>query len=406
MSAPLSTGLTKGLVTGAVLAGLLLTAAALAPSDAPGAASTVKTSAVPSAFTVKGNGWGHGVGMSQYGAQVQASQGRSAAQILEHYYHPAKVSKLTGYRDREIVVQLLRSPEATMLPESGRARLKVGGKIVKLRKGKVVTTFAGKTYTGNAQIQWQNTRAWKGSAATLLNVAKADDGRGTVPLRHGVVDLKPLDGKVNVTATMRMRDEYLNGLAEVPSSWPSQALQAQAIAARTYSIRNLGSLKSACGCNVYDEVDSQKFTGWRKEHEGTNGVYGKRWVGAVAASNDKVVMYKSHLIDATYFSSSGGKTRSAKDVWGGDPGYLNSRDDHWSLRSAGNAWTQSVSQRQMAQAFGTKDVVSVAVTRRADLTLAKAVATTRSGKKVSLGGATFRARLAPRSAWVRQITAS
>ncbi|MBU5899927.1 SpoIID/LytB domain-containing protein, partial [Vibrio cholerae O1] len=72
--------------------------------------------------------------------------------------------------------------------------------------------------------------------------------------RHGKIEIRQLKNALNVLGVMRTNSEYLPGVAEVPPSWRAPALEAQAIAARTYAYRNLGPLKSACACNVYDEV--------------------------------------------------------------------------------------------------------------------------------------------------------
>ena len=68
------------------------------------AASVALPAAAPASFTVHGSGWGHGLGMSQYGAYGMALDGRSATNILEHYYEPAKVTTRTD--DPTIRVQV------------------------------------------------------------------------------------------------------------------------------------------------------------------------------------------------------------------------------------------------------------------------------------------------------------
>lgn len=135
-------------------------------------------------------------------------------------------------------------------------------------------------------------------------------------------------------------------------------LQAQAIAARTYAYRNLGPLKAACACNVYDEVTSQHFKGWAHENAKDSGPWRRAVQDTQSGSgasvrNAKVVMYKGGLIDAVYSSSSGGKTNSAAEVWGSDIPYLRSRDDAASKTAAARnpnaSWTVKPSQAAMAK---------------------------------------------------------
>ena len=147
------------------------------------------------------------------------------------------------------------------------------------------------------------------------------------------------------------------------------------------------SVKASCDCNVTDEVQDQKFTGWRKENEQPG--YGAKWKAAVDATvsrsgstptSGKVVMYGGRLAETLYSSSTGGATRNSEDVWGGAAlPYLRSRDDSWSLKQSANnpydSWTQSVSQAKMAKVFGLNDVVSVKISRATDKTIASATAT-------------------------------
>lgn len=399
--------------------------------------------AVPSSFTVSGAGWGHGVGMSQYGAQGMAKDGSSSRQILEHYYSPAKLSTSTSYAASDIKVQVLKSATASVSASGGQLRLVKAGKVIASGTGTAAASvgvnpadatktkqlkvrFNNKDYYGALQVQWQNTRAWTGGPLTTVAVPRANEGTGTVNYRHGVINLDLLGGQVNVINQLRLNDEYLYGLAEMPSSWQGAALQSQAIAGRTYAMRNMASVKSACGCNVYDEVASQKFTGWNKENEGTNASYGKKWVAAVNATLSKVgtaaptggqvMTYAGKLIDATYFSSSGGSTRSGKSVWGTDTPYLQPRDDKWALPPfvSSTAWSAAVPQATMAKAFGLKEVLSVKLTfneskaknPNADTSNITLTAKDRSGKAVSLSGPSFRSKIGgTRSAWIQAVKA-
>ena len=413
---------------------------------------------VPASFTVSGAGWGHGVGMSQYGAQGRAAAGWSAERILEHYYAPAALSHTTSYASSDIRVQVLKAASVAPTVSAGSWRVlassgvvvtdpaapkeangddhevttfkpgaeikapyaPASGAVFSIKDGKVTTKVGKYVLTGSVRIQWQNTRAWPGGKAnTVVTVPKANDGADSASYRHGFLEIKPLGGQVNVVNQLRLNDEYLYGLAEMPSSWAPAALQAQAIAGRTYAMRNMASVKSACDCNVYDEVKSQKFMGWSKENEGASQSFGKRWVAAVEATIDRsgstitngdVMRNNGALIDAVYFSSSGGKTRTGESVWGTDTAYLQSRDDSLGSRSE---WSHSISQATMAKAFGLKNVVKVSLKKAPDLTVSSssvatssATATSSDGKTATLSGSAFRSKIGgTKSAWLRAVTA-
>src|SRR5207249_3565900 len=111
---------------------------------------------------------------------------------------------------------------------------------------------------------------------------------------------------------------YLLGLSEVPSSWPTAALEAQAVAARTYAlekVERLGQHRSFCDCGLYSSTADQVYGGWDKEAAAD----GARWAAAVARTRHQIVAYHGVPIQAYYSSSSGGHTESNDAVWGGAP---------------------------------------------------------------------------------------
>lgn len=116
--------------------------------------------------------------------------------------------------------------------------------------------------------------------------------------------------------------EYLVGvlLAEMPADFPDEALKAQAIASRTFALR-----KAAAGKHVGADVctDAACCQGWRED--GTAEEI-ERITQAVRDTDGLVVTYDGALIDATFFSCSGGKTETALAVWGSDIPYLQAVD--------------------------------------------------------------------------------
>ena len=381
------------------------------------AGAKIELTTAPSSFTLKGSGFGHGVGMSQYGARGMAAAGKSATQILEHYYNPATVTQTSANANSDITVQLLAGEKSvTLTPSAGRLRVKVGRTTVesgsaitveRTSSGRVRAKVGGQSYEGSwMTVEWQNTRYWSGSQATTVAVSRAQSG-STGTYRHGKIEIRQLKNALNVLGVMRTNSEYLPGIAEVPASWQSPALEAQAIAARTYAYRNLGPLKADCACNVYDEVTSQHFKGWAHENARESGPW-RRAVQATQSGsganvrNAKVVMYKGALIDAVYSSSSAGVTNSAAEVWGSDVPYLQSRDDAASKsKAAGNpnaSWTVTPSQAAMAKAFGLPDVATVTLTRTKAGLVTSAKATSTKGATATRSGAELRSALKLKSA--------
>lgn len=384
---------------------------------------------VPETFTINGSGWGHGVGMSQYGARGMAQEGYTATQILQHYYNPAKVTSSTAFATSDIQVQLLKTGSTVITPANGKIRIRSGSSVyestsavsVKTSGANVSFTVNSKTYTAaKISVEWEGTRYWAvAGKTTTVSIPGADAESGTGTYRHGKINVAVLGGQLNLVNSLRLNDEYLYGLAEVPSSWEPAALQAQAIAGRTYAMRNMNYIKPDCGCNVYDEVASQKFTGWKKENEGS-GTIGKRWKDAVNATQTKstagvpvsgtVVTYNGTLIEAVYSSSTGGLTRAGKSVWGTDTPYLQSRDDHWALKATvGNpnaAWTYGISQKQAATAFALPDVSSIVIGKTNEGIILSATAKSSTGVAKTITGSAFVKSFPVKAYWINSVSGS
>lgn len=377
-------------------------------------AKTAKAAA-PASFTLTGSGFGHGVGMSQYGARGMAAAGKSSTQILEHYYHSAKVTTTSKNADDSVRVRLLTGKKSvTLTPRSGRLRVKIGSKTVesgakvtieRTSSGTVQAKVGSKSYAGSKLVvEWQGTRYWKGSATTVSVSGAQNGSSGTY--RHGRLEIGQLKKTLNVVNVLGLNKEYLPGIAEMPASWQSEALRTQAIASRTYAYRNLGVPKAACGCNVFDEVASQRFLGWNHENASDSGP----WRKAVAATQTtsgssvksaRVITYKGSLIDAVYSSSAGGKTHSAAEVWGSAVPYLVSVDDspskYATAKDPNASWTVTIKQTDMARAFGLGDVRALSVAKTGSGLVKTVKATSVAGKTASLSGAALRTKLALKS---------
>jgi len=420
---------------------------------------------IPDAFVFQGSGWGHGVGMSQYGAASMARHGFTETEILTHYYAGTRVEMLpvTGSEDSEgdatVRVQVYGSggdsktdtilrvtptgatgtgtweldfytASSNPILDAGTPRRLTGTidqDIAVHASGKTVSaTVDGVTKSGSiAVLTWSGTtyREPTSEAAPVIQIIK-DDGssasNGTY--RHGKLVIGTANGRrLNIVNVLKLNSEYLYGIAEVPSSWAAEALQAQAIAARGYVVANRG-YKSSCDCQLYDDTRSQNFTGWNKESQGETGQWGARWVAAVdaTASDDgrkgMMLTYGSggvgHIVTGYYFSSSGGQTENSEQVWSAALSYTRSTPDPWSLDpEVGNrnaAWEISVDQAKAAEAFGLPDVVRVEIVSRsgpgahAGVTVLRARAS--NGATATIEGLErIRIKLGLKSAWVWSI---
>ncbi|NDE36120.1 MAG: SpoIID/LytB domain-containing protein, partial [Actinobacteria bacterium] len=155
--------------------------------------------------------------------------------------------------------------------------------------------------------------------------------------KYGQIVIKSVSNAVSsylaVTNILRLHDEYLWGIGEVPSSWPPAALEAQAITARTYALTKLSRVRTECDCQIYSTTVDQNFVGYSKEIE---RIYGIKWKEAVNRTfvdenSALVIIFEGKPINAFYSSSSGGSTQDVKDVWGSSFAYLQGVPDPWSL---------------------------------------------------------------------------
>jgi len=272
-------------------------------------AGTPTVAAEPS-FTLNGSGWGHGVGMSQWGARGMAEQGNSAAAILGHYYQGTAV---TGGGESNDVRVLIGVQGSFTLTTGGTTTI---AGVATLGGGAVVTVGR----SGNSIVLGGAVNATVGAPVTI------DPGGSPLlvaPLGHRYRrgNLKiGLDGGGGLRAVVGglSMNSYLRGLGEMPSSWPDEALRAQAIAARTYSQAKLNRADRWSGdYDVSASIDGA-YIGDDKEF----GPMGDRWNAAVDATGGQFVTYGGGLITAVYSASSGGYTENSEAVWGSPLPYL------------------------------------------------------------------------------------
>jgi SpoIID/LytB domain protein len=375
---------------------------------------------VPEKFDFRGSGYGHGVGMSQVGAFGMAREGKTATEILTHYYSGVEVAPVDDSAFLRINIQIFPGDLAPGIVETATAAttLPIGGSLTFSILGQALISSISDPATGANTalpqggiwtIRWSGTTALAGENSLL----KMKVGTTTKRYRYGQAQVKLVSGGLTsaaiiVTNTLRLHDEYLRGIGEVPSSWPSAALEAQVIAARTFGLAKKDNLRKICDCNLYSSTQDQNFVGWSKEVE---AVYGKKWVDAVSVTQPDTntglaILYKGKPIFAYYASSTGGVTENVQDVWGTPVPYLLSVPDPWSLDSTINpsysSWARSISQANMAKAFNLPDVARYEVTARTGGGAVKRVsAFSTNGKSSQLTGEKFRSLLKLPSAWIQ-----
>lgn len=320
----------------------------------------------------EGGGWGHGVGMSQFGVLGQVQDGRSVEQIIQHYYTGTKIGEVPAdhwVNNAEGLWIGLVENTTTVTLEA------VGGPV----------TFCQPVAECDIEQTMSPGEVWRyeiwdqDPSQCRLRLVDGAFNTGWSACGAGIADLGPsnrvsLNGSQYGRGTLRFDpspagfhgvvalplEQYLYGLAEVPSSWPAKALQVQTITGRSYAVATAkerggsdGSAKlSSCGCHLRSSTLDQAYVGWSKEVE----AFGSNWIAAVQATESQVVTYNSATIKTYYSSSNGGASENVEDVWGGSPvSYLRSVDDPWSADPDVNplaTWSVNVTDEAMASYFG------------------------------------------------------
>jgi SpoIID/LytB domain protein len=393
------------------------------------ATSAISTpaNAAPNEWIIVGSGWGHGVGLSQYGALGQALDGRSWQDILAHYYPGTNLGDSPV--DKQISVGLTQDRTAVFVrldKFSDDAQLEMSidgnpvatignGVIIRIESnGASVVTSGGED--GRAESRGSGKRisfrisAGSGLINTVSGTPETNPSSAlSTPghrYRYGTLNVVyggDNDGRPDLYSaiSMRLADEYLLGVAEMSSSWPKAALVAQVVASRSYGLGKVNSgLRGNCGCHVYNNTSDQVYVGFSKESDSWRDAVNS----SVAPSGQAAILtFGGKAITAYFASSTGGRTMSTRDAWGGNVAWSQSVDDNWSLnaRNPNARWGLRMSQSAMAAALGLSTVETIEVVERFPSGAAKTiVAKDPGGGSVTLSGRTFQARMKLKSTYV------
>jgi stage II sporulation protein D len=357
---------------GRVLTTLTLAAAAAALCLPSGAAGK---------WVVHGKGYGHGVGMSQYGAFGLAKKGRPYKKILRHYYTGVRVGKAKTRKVRVLLTTGLGALQFT------KARTACGKTLNPKRDYSFGVAGSGVELNnprGRRMKKCGDEGAASGGSVRFSGVGSY---RGKLIARNVGGSLYAIN-KVGI-------QQYVQGVIpnEVPASWPGQALRTQAVAARSYA---LNTRLSGNGYDLYDDTRSQVYGGKSSETAATNRASRKTAGQVIKAGGGTATAY--------FFSTSGGKTENSEFVFAERRSYLKAVKDPADRRSPYHRWKARFSNSEMETKLsglfsGKLRKVRVLKTGRSPRIVRAKVVGSRGSTKVS--GDTLRFRLGLRSTWAR-----
>jgi stage II sporulation protein D len=335
-------------------------------------------------FRINGAGWGHGVGLSAYGAYGYAKHGRDYRDIVKHYFKGTKIGKVK--RGKSVRV-LLGNAGSVSFSGSRRAcgrdlkpsrgyRAQLGGRSVRLQ-----------THRGHTLARCGKTLDARG-AKGAIKIGGYGSYRGDlVAAASGgtlyVINRVPLEG-------------YIRGVLpnELPASWPMEALKSLAVTARALAVTSeRGAL-----FDVYDDTRSQVYGGYGSETKRTNR--------ATKETTRRVVKYNGKAIVGYYSSTSGGRTENIEYAFpGASPvPYLKSVKDPYDDTSPYHRWHVTYSRGEMQAKLGSLvrgRLQRIKVTKRGvspRVVRAKVIGT---GGATRVTGSDLQIRLGLRSTWMK-----
>ena len=354
-------------------------------------ALAVPAGAASSEITINGGGYGHGIGMSQYGAQGQALDGTNYTDILSHYYTGASLADLETLSPDNPLVQYDNSLWLGVVQNVSSLTFKaVNGNLSVCQPSnkcpfgseaqpgetwKIEVTEPGVcVVTQNGVVKGTDGDCWAG--VTMLGDARIELPSTGEEYGHGTMRIRPVGATAtaeafHVSFSMEL-EEYLLGIAEMPSSWHPDALKTQAVAARSFAaamsyVRETpnsrsgnfidpaftSSWKDICWCHLRSTIYDQAYGGW-DQTQLTN------WASAVEATPGEVMTHPSSsytnggVIEAYYGSSTFGFTETNVGGFGSSNQYpyLVSVDDHWGIEPEVNnpfvTWVEEIDEDSLA----------------------------------------------------------
>jgi stage II sporulation protein D len=355
------------LTCGAVTRRLVLPAALAA-------ALVSASTAAARSFVITGRGWGHGIGLSQYGAEGFALHGWSYRRILRHYYPSTTLARLPQREVRVLVAEgrrrvMISSRRAFRLRDAAGRQWVLPPRRVVLRPARSSLRIRGRRIRLRLPVT-----ASPGANAVVLD---SSGYRGTLTV------LPTADG---LSVVNRVRLElYLRGVVprEMPHRWHPDALAAQAVAARSYA---LSLLRDGSTYDLHDDTRDQVYGGIRAEQPSTNR--------AVTRTSGLVVIWDGRPVRAYYSSTSGGRTQAVPGV-----PYLRSVADPYDAISPHHRWGPvTLTSRRLGRLLGVPAPTGLRVVRNGSGRVSEVLARWSGGSRW-ISAAAFQARLDLRSTW-------
>jgi SpoIID/LytB domain protein len=344
----------------------------------PASAETGNATVLADAVVVTGHGFGHGIGLSQWGAQERAEAGQTYGQILSFYYPGTEIRTI---RDTNVRVWLATAPSLQVGSRSAFAVQDSAGRVVHLSAGLYPVSSTG--LVGSTRLE-------------LPVVVKP----GAAPVQlggtryHGTVRISLTGGALEAVNTLAL-DDYVADVvsSECPGYWRPEALRAQAVASRSFALM---SLRPDAAFDLYPDDRSQNYHGMLKEFPSA--------LAAVAATRRQVIFYDGRPVKAFFSASNGGLTSGVEDIWQAPAlPYFVSRTDTYDAQSPDLNWgpvTLDIDRLRSAFRDLPARIVNVTIARNAAGRASTVTFVGADGSQLQIGGYAFQQRLGLRSTYL------
>jgi stage II sporulation protein D len=286
-------------------------------------------------WVVRGHGFGHGVGVSQYGAYGYALHGKGYRFILAHYYQGTRIGQVEGPRIVRVLLDISPGDVGFSGATSACGR----------------ALDPARTYEAHRDGDGVKLRDSAGAALADCGRKLRAAGRGRVSIAgvgayRGALEVVPTKseaGSLNAINAVAL-EQYVKGViaAESPSSWPQAALRTQAVESRSFA---LTTDVEGNGFDLYADTRSQVYDGLASETAATNA--------ATDATRGEVVMYGNQIAQTFFSACSGGFTESVQNVFFGPPiAYLTAVPDPYDYYCPLHDWTLRFSGPEISAKLG------------------------------------------------------
>jgi stage II sporulation protein D len=253
-------------------------------------------------WVVHGHGFGHGVGLSAYGAYGYALHGKGYKFILGHYYPGTSLGTVEGANVVRVLLETA-SGDVTFTEATGACGVKL----------EPTRSYEAHRFGGTIVLRTSGGKPLKRCGAKL----RAAGGAGTIGIGgaryRGALEVVPAGAsELNVVNALSL-EAYVMGVIpnESPPSWPMAELKAQAIISRSFALT--GTVEGD-GYDLYSDTRSQVYKGLESEYTTSDE--------AAEATKGQVLMYEGQVAETLFSACSGGKTESSENVFGGAIPYL------------------------------------------------------------------------------------